>query len=914
MYFTGLQKWPYIFTFFLCIIAKINPGQDPAHFVIGEGIFSGKDIYTMHQDLQGNYWFGTNYGIYKYDGYKFKFIECDEMLSPSIFNLTEGYNGAIYCHNLSGQIFKVKNDECSVYYQIPDSLFSSEIDFQIDKSESLYLMTHHLYRIDVAQKKATKVHLNYPGVNSGRIYRHADGRIAHYQFYATDSLNRLICIDDLDNANSRQFFNMRKGEMPGVFKPLVINDSLYFFSENRTVFFGFRRDSLLPIKAISKSSTMNRLLFANGPWLSDLSSQLYKIDNELNLVNKQHPFLRDFSISSAISDNENNVLFGTFNRGLVVVPKTQVYDINTPPENGLVSALTLGPNGTIIYGTNKGVITIRQPNGVTTNYKTGEAARIEILHYYPATNNIFVFQGKSFLINCSSRQKISSSFSSVKNITAVYPNEYLVSSNRGIAYKSLSKDSLLIKRTRQDYVKKRAQYEFFMNRSTSACYDTLNDIFFYGTSTGLQLSTVDSVYNFRLNGNVVYANDMLFENGKVYITTQSNGLLIFENGKLYKNWRSDVNVRLISNHVENIRSFNKRIIISTDKGMQILNDKGENQAVLNKSEGLYSNQINGFEILNDTLWMLHPKGIQIVALNDFKPTAYTPSVAITKVLVNDAPINTQATPHTFAFQENKFTFQVSAKSLRFKDGITYEYRLIGADKSWQQNVYAENKIDYKTLPPNEYTFEVRANYKNIKSELARFSFVILPPFWMRWWFYPAIILVVVAGFGVFVYFFVRRQQRKNKLRNEINGLKLTAIQAQMNPHFIFNSLNSIQDLVLRNDAENAYSYISKFALMVRNTLNHSKQDFIQLSTEIESLALYLSLEQLRFKTDFSFEITSNVTEQIMIPPLLIQPFVENALVHGLIHKEGVKHLHIHFEFDTAFTCTIEDNGVGRISL
>ena len=133
----------------------------------------------------------------------------------------------------------------------------------------------------------------------------------------------------------------------------------------------------------------------------------------------------------------------------------------------------------------------------------------------------------------------------------------------------------------------------------------------------------------------------------------------------------------------------------------------------------------------------------------------------------------------------------------------------------------------------------------------------------------------------------------------------------MNPHFIFNSLNSIQDLVLKGDVENSYSYITTFSDLVRRTLSYSEKDFIEFEQEIKLLELYLLLEKLRFKKNFSFEIHKGNVEDIMIPPMLIQPFIENSLAHGLLHKEGEKKLSVSFELNDMLICKIEDNGIGR---
>jgi LytS/YehU family sensor histidine kinase len=158
---------------------------------------------------------------------------------------------------------------------------------------------------------------------------------------------------------------------------------------------------------------------------------------------------------------------------------------------------------------------------------------------------------------------------------------------------------------------------------------------------------------------------------------------------------------------------------------------------------------------------------------------------------------------------------------------------------------------------------------------------------------------------------ISRIRKKALVATELSNLKLTAIRAQMNPHFIFNALNSIQDLVLKGDVEHAYSYITTFSNLVRKTLNYSDKEWIDFDDELNLLELYLALEKLRFKKILQIEINNQDVEDIQIPPMLIQPFIENALVHGLLHREGEKKLKIDFQLKDNLICIIEDNGIGR---
>jgi hypothetical protein len=159
------------------------------------------------------------------------------------------------------------------------------------------------------------------------------------------------------------------------------------------------------------------------------------------------------------------------------------------------------------------------------------------------------------------------------------------------------------------------------------------------------------------------------------------------------------------------------------------------------------------------------------------------------------------------------------------------------------------------------------------------------------------------------------EQTRQFIENEMNKLRLTALRAQMNPHFIFNSLNSIRAYIISNKTQKASDYLNKFARLIRLILHYSSKDFISLKEELEALALYVELEQMRFRDDFGFalKVVSDVDkENWQVPPLILQPYVENAIVHGLAPKNGVKELLVEVSKSNSNLCfVIRDNGVGR---
>ena len=156
------------------------------------------------------------------------------------------------------------------------------------------------------------------------------------------------------------------------------------------------------------------------------------------------------------------------------------------------------------------------------------------------------------------------------------------------------------------------------------------------------------------------------------------------------------------------------------------------------------------------------------------------------------------------------------------------------------------------------------------------------------------------------------KELEERKKNELAHLQLKSLKAQMNPHFMFNAMNSIQNLVLKEDKHEAYSYLTKFSSLIRENLNMSEKSFVFFDEELSLLKKYLELEKLRFRNDFEYEIkgVENINE-IKIPSMIIQSFVENAIKHGLLHKEkGTKKVSLEFFQEDVFKCVIIDNGIG----
>lgn len=268
------------------------------------------------------------------------------------------------------------------------------------------------------------------------------------------------------------------------------------------------------------------------------------------------------------------------------------------------------------------------------------------------------------------------------------------------------------------------------------------------------------------------------------------------------------------------------------------------------------------------------------------------------------------------YTSDEISFSFAALTYYSPRRTRYEYQLEGINKDWVKNGNTDN-VKYNNLPPGDYRFKVRAYdfAGNRASNEAVFSFEILPPWWQTWWMRTIGVLTI----GGLIWLVYRRRvhaiKKKAALQYQIRSLKEQALRSQMNPHFIFNSLNAIQELIVTENYTASFEYLSKFSKLLRLVLHASEKNLLPLSKEVEITRLYIELESLRFKNLFRYTIRFSGeidTDNTPFPTLLLQPFVENAIWHGLLHKEGLKKLDIDFiEKENSIICTIKDNGIGR---
>jgi anti-sigma regulatory factor (Ser/Thr protein kinase) len=368
---------------------------------------------------------------------------------------------------------------------------------------------------------------------------------------------------------------------------------------------------------------------------------------------------------------------------------------------------------------------------------------------------------------------------------------------------------------------------------------------------------------------------------------------------------------------------NGHLWVSTNKGLSQFDPMSETFKNFDAQDGLQSNVfgLNANCMLESgQLAFGGINGFNIFDPSDITSNAYIPDIVITDFNVYGESVQTNRDIHELdeirlSYEENFITIEYAALDFTNPEKNQYAYKLEGFNDDW---IYPgnNNTAVYTNLNPGSYTFKViGSNNDGIwNEEGASLNIIILPPFWQTLWFRLILVLLFLLGLYLLIHVIRDREKKNSEIREKMTELRMQALRAKMNPHFIFNTINSIQYFLTSNEKRTALEYLSKFARLMRLTLEFSDKTSISISEELESLRLYLDLEKLRFENKFDYEIDVDPhidTLRIMIPNMLIQPYVENAVKHGIQNKMDTGMVKISLKKgENEIYYVIEDNGIG----
>lgn len=914
-----IKRW--LINILLSFLVNFSVAQKIAfkNYTVSQGL-SSSELYSLCQDSKGFIWYCSDAGICKYDGYSFKTYTSEQGLPDNtIFKIYEDRSGKMWFVGMSKKV--------SYYDPLTDSIYGLACNDEIVRLmknsvvSSLYIdTTGVLYIGPNSGKFFLKVfpYKNYSVVLPLKFKNEG------WQFYFINNNDMIWGVtseqDKKDNLkiNTHYTKNKKTEHKEYLYPTYYSNRFRYaaqvpkgiFFTEDNTLY--YKTSDTLIRKIIDPVSPIISLNYdKNGDlWCGLMNKGVVKFKHA-DIFSTPERYLNQLSVTGVLQDKEGGYWFSTLEHGVYYVPSFvfTYYDKSVGLSGNKIYSLASHLNTIYCFAEDKS-LNIIQDSIIKIN-KTVVGVRCYELG--KDQDELFVAGDASFFYNVKTHRK--------RYIKHGFPTKnYFVRK----AFFSADGNIYAINTVGISRINnKTAEPKIIIKEHAhiTSVYSEGNNIWF-GSSEGLFKLDHDKTEKLssrhRLLKNRV--DDIIEDsNRNLWFATKGAGIII-KNGNKIK--QLSTKNGLSSNLCKTLLYDSLNTVwVGTNRGISKIKILGEDQYEIenySNIHGLLSDEINQIIRQGNYIYAATNQGVIRFDKNLLYSNHTPPPIYISAFFVNDKEI-TLKNKHDLLYKENFIKINVLGLSYKNPGNITYQYRLVGLDSTW--NYTKNTTIQYTTLPPGNYHFQVYAiNHDGVRStDMRVISFNIKKPFWKTWWFILLLSILIILIFYLFYYYRIKsiqlQEEEKTRLNKKIAEVELKAIRAQMNPHFIFNSINSIQHYILTENADMAYRYLSKFSRLIRNVLENSKHELIPLNKEIETIELYVELEKLRFETKFSHTVYIAPTLDALtlsISPLLIQPYVENAIWHGLMHKKTPGHLSVSFiDEGDLIKCIIQDNGIGR---
>jgi len=368
------------------------------------------------------------------------------------------------------------------------------------------------------------------------------------------------------------------------------------------------------------------------------------------------------------------------------------------------------------------------------------------------------------------------------------------------------------------------------------------------------------------------------------------------------------------------------MILEGNSGIVVYNYTTRHSLMFNHTNGLKHVRPYAIMYCKNHLVLGLSNAVQYYRIPDFVKNNFTlkprvNNVHADTVIVYEPGLNDEDREIRIKYSRNSIRFSFSVPEYVFPERVEYAYQLFGYDNEWHFATYFRREVAYSRLPPGKYVFSLKARLQGGNWDInpVNYTLIIEPAFWQTIGFKVLLMLLVLAGLflGLQLRIRVIRKQEREKAGYEKQFLELEAkaLRAQMNPHFIFNCMNSIKSLIQEDQREKAVVYLTTFSKLIRFLFNNADKKEISLYDELETCRLYLQLEAMRFGVQFQYEIEIDEgidLKSVFIPALIIQPFIENAIWHGIIPKgSGGKLSLVIKRKNDQVEIIIDDDGIGR---
>jgi len=902
--------------FFLCPNCKAQHLKYNA-FTVTDGLPSNY-IYRCVEDNKGFLWVATDAGIARFDGKHFQvFTTQDGLPDNEVLSVVKEKNGRIwvncfkqkpaYFDEIKNRFINAKQDGSleklqegtGIMYFFP--LDSGGIMFYNEKGSFIYKDKNLLAYPTGKRHEGFLIKENQDGsqLKFGYYYRvQGDGtKIFQAKIYQESGK---IYNDSSVIRNYNHGGSLTSGFSGGKFYLFDgVSGKCFIYSNFDTHPIRYEVDS------VKIPEPFNNFEFtADCFYLLGISGKIYLFDKENLQVAAS--VSGNYLCNSIYRDSKGNLWVSTIDKGLLVYKKRQFDTICMPKGFIRTDFLSIArkKDGKVLAGNFYGDVLEADRKGAKVNTipKKGILARQRKILF--SQNKVFTFSEAGVYVDYKKGLE-------TYGKTAIAYNDSTIIV--GQSYSLIKLNSITEKVTTLNVRK----------RITALTRDA-NGIIYFGSTDGLYKYVYNNDKTLALN----QTNPLLQEritglcaspDNLIWTATSGNGVVVMKDDKVLlhiseKDGTINNSIRCITNGMPG------QVWLGTAAGISVINYKLQNQYTigftiqnLSLHDGLTSNVINDMLFDKDTIYAATANGISVIPANVSIPKFDIP-VELVRVHINQRD-TILSSSYKLGYDQQNIQMEFAGIELNghFRN---FQYTL-DKNKTWV------------TLNENLLTVEFSSGYHavqvravdvngNISKKILAIKFDIAAPFWKAIWFW-----LIVAFFmqGLTLYFVARRQKKRKeiKLAKEIIEVQMASLEQQaftslMNPHFMFNALNSIQHYINIQDRQNANRYLTDFASLIRKNFEAAQQSFVPLDQEMENIKIYLRLEQMRFSNRFSYQITidDNLdTEDWMVPSMVLQPLLENALLHGIMPSPGTGKIAIDMKgLERNLLITITDNGVG----
>lgn len=869
-------------------------------------------VWSIKEDEQHNLWIATNNGLSKFNGMKFEnFYPEGNQKAVSVQDFVIEHPNEIVLATQAGMyLFKNRrfsnlNDQLHVQKQAYYTICKINNEYWCGNGDGLSILStqHDQFRLEkntvlFGEKKVAINVIRKDAMNQVWIGTYGDGvfvvkKNQLIKYAPNTLLDHQTILDIYQDANQNIWFATLSN---GACQANLISNTLNWITEHEGL-------SNNHIRSVIQDRSGNYWLGTSGGGVCNyFGKQFVHFDT--------HAGLGGNFIYSIYKDSRNRLWIGTSGNGLTVLDSSrfQIFNGSNGFANVKVKAIIEDNHGNIYFGTDG--------NGT---YMLADSTFISL----PQFGTMYI---RGFAKD-------------------VQGNIWMATAGNGL-FKITPSGENGMNMIVQHYT---TQEGLLHDRLTCVMINQRQQIVYGTESNGIGFMQDDSVRKTAITVNEGLPSNSIRSlcedrKGNLWIGTAGDGIACYVlNGMNYVKRNNDYNSSLKSNNIYLLScDASNHLFVGSETGIDDLELDSNKRVVKTKHYskgegflGIETCQNSVFAEADGTIWFGTINGLSKFNPGSKVKNAHEPITTINNVRLFYNALDTQKYRHCISdwnrithlelpYNKNHLTFDFTGINLSNPDAVLYQWKLENSDEEWSPPT-TQHTVTYSNIPPGHYIFNVRAcNEDGVWNKTpATFSFTILTPLWKKPWFLG----VCGLAFLSILYFLYRRriasikqkakaQQEQLQLEKELSELEHKALRLQMNPHFLFNALNSIQSLIGTNNEQEARYYLAKFSSLMRQILDNSRASTIALQEEIHTLENYLLIEKFcngnRF--DYHIEIDPEIElDYVKIPPMLLQPFVENSIKHGLRYlKERKGIIHVSFsEVGNYIECTVVDNGIGR---